>query len=555
MPTELQQISMHSSRRWLLASVLLAVLYQAILVASSPAIAKDGIAFVTLAKDLAQSPVAAMRQADQHPGYPAMILAGRWLVLPLIRSESILPWVWGARLVSGVFGVLVIVTVWLVASRVFDYRAAAVAATLVAALPLFRENAADVLSDTPHLFFYALAVFLVIEGMMRREWLWFLGAGASSGAAYWIRPEGLSVVIVAAVVLPLWALRYRTMMPGKVLACVGALVVAGAAVSMPYFILSGKFSSKITNKEFLLPPSSMGGISLPALSGGSPSGAGPVEETGTRAASASKDPVPAAPSTSTAKGRTGDHDGGPLRIIGAGIAELTREIAQGLRWVLLVPLALGLLAPLKRRSREEPRALVIGLVVFHALLLSWLFYAGRYISHRHIMTTMMMIMPWIAAGTLLVSDKLSSLLPKRDERGEQRRGRLVLGVLLLALVALLTPRTLRPLHSHDVPIIETSMWLRVQAKPGDAVLSNSPYVPFFAQMPGRVITKSEADAGVNLSEVGPPYRFVAFDLKSECFDGEWLTQLSGRYEPLEVIGVPSSGGIRTLVLRPNAPGP
>jgi hypothetical protein len=72
-------------------------------------------------------------------------------------------------------------------------------------------------------------------------------------------------------------------------------------------------------------------------------------------------------------------------------------------------------------------------------------------------------------------------------------------------------------------------------------------------MPGRVITNSEADAGKNLSDVGPPYRFVVLDLISERFDGEWLTQLSGRYEPLPVIGVPGSG-IRTFVLRPNAPG-
>jgi hypothetical protein len=563
MPTEPPQIAERPSRRWLLASILLAVLYQAILVATSPAIQKDGITFISLAKDMTVSPVQAMRQYDQHPGYPLMILAGRTLVLPLVRPESLLSWIWGARLVSGVFGVLVIAAVWLLARRVFDRRAADVAAILVAVLPLFRENASDVLSDTPHLFFYVLAVWLLIEGLTRRGWWWFVWAGMSSGLAYWIRPEGLSVVIVGTAVLLLWGWQRRIMPPAKVLSCVSALLIAGAAVSVPYPILSGKFSSKITNKEYLQPAPAVGERAVPVVLAVLQARDTSVEERGKQVASPPKPAGPVAHSTPTAGGTAQDHDAGFLQVVWAGISLLARDLAQGLRWVLLVPLflplalrvlmVLGVRTPASPRSREEARVLVIGLIVFHALLLSWLFYAGRYISQRHIMTSIMILMPWVASVVIFISEKLSTLLDRRDEQWVEKRARLILGVLLLALVAVITPRTLRPLHSGEIPVIETSTWLSVQAKPGDQVISNSPYVSFFAQMPGRVITRSDADAGKNLSDVGLPYRFAVFDLNEDPFVEEWLAQLSGRYEPLPVIGVPGSAG-RIVVLRLKAPG-
>jgi len=118
-------------------------------------------------------------------------------------------------------------------------------------------------------------------------------------------------------------------------------------------------------------------------------------------------------------------------------------------------------------------------------------------------------------------------------------------------VAGLTPRTLRRLHYPHIPLIETSVRLAGYAEHGDAVLSNSQYVPFFAQIPGRVITKEEAVHGVDLSNVGPPYRFVVLELKSNYFHPEWFGQLNGRYEQLDMVGV-DQDEVRTLILRRRA---
>jgi hypothetical protein len=353
------------------------------------------------------------------------------------------------------------------------------------------------------------------------------------------------------------------MPPAKVLSCVSALLIAGAAVSVPYPILSGKFSSKITNKEYLLTPPSAGENAVPVVLAVLRARNTSADGTGKQVASPPTPAVPVAHSTPTAGGTAQDHDAGFLQVVWAGISLLARDLAQGVRWILLVPLflplalrvlmVLGVRTPASPRSGTEGRVLIGGLIVFHALLLCWLFYAGRYISQRHIMTSIMILMPWVASGVIFISEKLSMLLGRHDEQWAERRGRLILGGLVLLVVAGITPRTLRPLHSGEIPVIETSTWLSVQAKPGDQVISNSPYVPFFARMAGRVITRSDAETGKNLSDVGPPYRFAVFDLNEDPFVEEWLAQLSGRYELLPVIGVPGSTG-RIVVLRLKAPG-
>ncbi|HUW57289.1 MAG TPA: hypothetical protein VMZ92_11700, partial [Planctomycetota bacterium] len=134
MPTEPSPSPGRSSRKWLLAAVLFALLIEGVLLVRSPAVARDGITFIVLARDFAKDPVATMRYADQHPGFLAMILAGRWSVSPLVPRDSVFSWVWGARLASGLFGPLIVVVAWLLAKRAFDDRTAALTAIFVAVL-------------------------------------------------------------------------------------------------------------------------------------------------------------------------------------------------------------------------------------------------------------------------------------------------------------------------------------------------------------------------------------------------------------------------------------
>ena len=555
MSAETRPLPEASFRKWLLAALLLALLFQVILVVRSPAVARDSITFISVAKRLVGEPVETMRRADQHPGFPAMILAGRWLVSPLVPPDSVFSWVWGARLVSGIFGLLVLIAVWLLAKHTFDERIAAITAIGVAVLPEFRQNAADALSDMPHLFFYLLAVWVVSQGMIRRRWGWFLVAGALSGLAYWIRPEGLSVAIVTVVVLPLWAWRWRTMKPRKVLLSVGAVLLATLLVSLPYWILAGKISSKIASKaglgasrekgvRTLLPVGPKGASHKRVLTPFSPSlpeGSVPGADADTASA-----PVP------PADGQPGDDADDFWEAAGAAVVEMMRKSAQSVRWVLILPFAVGVFAVRRPRTDQVPRILIVALIAFHVLLLVWLYHVGGYISHRHLMPGILLVTPWIASGGLLIAEKICSLLPERKGVGADRRRGVVLVVLLAALAAALSPRTLRPLHAREIPAMEVALWLAGRAQPGDTVLSNSPYVPFFSELPGRFVTRREGMAGIDLSKIAPPCRYVVLDKGIRGYRPEWPTQLGDRYEPVTVPGV-RGGDVRTFILRSKPP--
>jgi hypothetical protein len=539
-------------KTWLIAAVLLAVLLQIILVVGSPAIAKDGITFIEMAKGLTRSPVETMRAADQHPGFPAMVVVGRWLVLPFVPSDSIFSWIWGARLVSGVFGILVIIPAWLLANRTFDRRAAIVAAFVVALLPLFRRNAADALSDSPHLFFYLLAVWLAVEGAARRQWKWFLGVGAASGLAFWIRPEGLSPVVVMACLLPFWAWRTRKLRARSVVLFVLVMALGAAAVMAPYRILAGKFTSKITNKEYLLPQAGAGGgearFETNALQPARPPlGPGgrmelvanvdksvPRSVPGTKAAPAEPERIPR-----------------PWWVAVDALVETVMEVAHSLRWVLVVPLFAGVFFRDRRRDRDASHAIVIGMVAFHALLLIGLYYAGGYLSDRHVMPIVLLAVPRVSAGMLLLAGWVSRAILRADDTNLDRRRGWVVAAFLAAFAVLAAPWTLAPLHPEEIPVIETSLGLKVHAKPGDQVLSNSVYVPFYSQIPGRTIAKRDASA-LNLSKAAQRYRFVVLDGQADPFRTVWLDQLSERYEELHLIGA-RERGIHAFILRPALP--
>ncbi|HEX7446490.1 MAG TPA: glycosyltransferase family 39 protein, partial [Pirellulales bacterium] len=185
----------------LLAALALAAALEAAIIARSPIIAKDGIGFIRIAHELADNPVATLRLEDQHPGYPAMVLAASRLVQRVTGKSDFDAAILGAHLAAALCGVMSVLLLWLFVRRLYEARVANVTGLLAAAWPLLRRNAADGLSDTPHLMFYLAAAWLAAEGIARRRVALLAAAGLASGLAYWVRPEGLVPGTAAGVVL------------------------------------------------------------------------------------------------------------------------------------------------------------------------------------------------------------------------------------------------------------------------------------------------------------------------------------------------------------------
>ncbi|MBL9125345.1 MAG: glycosyltransferase family 39 protein, partial [Planctomycetaceae bacterium] len=171
-------------RRWSehwgwMAALLIAAILQGIVAWRSPLVARDGIDFIRYAQGLPEQGRELIRVKDQHPGYPLLILECAALVRPWVASETQL-WIIAARIPSLALGLGSVAVVWLLARRLFDRWTADLAALICAVMPIFRQNAADALTDSPHMFFYLLATWLACEGLTRMSWPWWAGAGAAS---------------------------------------------------------------------------------------------------------------------------------------------------------------------------------------------------------------------------------------------------------------------------------------------------------------------------------------------------------------------------------------
>lgn len=483
MPTDAAgtQRASREPRRWLVAALCLSAAVSATLIARSPCVGRDGPTFIWMAQDLSRDFAGTVRAADQHPGYPMLILAAQKAGGVFGVSPENAGWAMSARVVSAVFGLALVTAVWLLGRKVFDERVAGIAAVLVAVLPMFTETSSNVWSDTPHLTFFLLSAWLVVEGLDRRRWGWFLGAGAAAGVAFWIRPEGLTPVVVGGLVLG-----WRFVRPGEVRArvvlwglCLG---VGAAALVLPYTAVKGRLTAK---KDLTKAVS----VSALAPVQTQTSVASPVASEGGAAAGASAKPS-------------------RLKALGSGAVRMAERVAHGLRYFLIVPLLIALLAPGRRRAQTEGAAFAAVLAGFYVLLLLAVYLTGGYLAGRHVMPLVIVGLIWAAAGIAWVGERTPAVPAKWwPQAGQWPVERTCVAWAAVCVVALL-PRSVRPSYDHAVTLRRVSQCIAAQAQPGDALLSNTHWTPFYAGMPER---RSPWEFGGLLrSKPEKRYRYIIF---------------------------------------------
>jgi hypothetical protein len=510
---------------WLFAAVALAAAVEIALAARSPVIAKDGVTFIGIAHQLARSPIEAIRGEDQHPGYPALILAARRVIGLFGQADDLSAWIFAARLPAMLFGLLNVIVLWCWVRRAFDSRVAGIAAVFLAILPVFCENSADTLSDAPHLFFYLLSAELITEGIVRRRFEFFLAAGVSSGLAYWIRPEGLAPVVVGATVILLVAvLGHEKPLPA--LAWLAGLLVAAGIVAAPYLCLKGKLTSK---KDFSALVCSE-----------------PVEPE----IRGHTDASPAAPPSSAASRPAPVHvvlqpvpRSGRLVGLAKAVGTLAAEWTHGLRYFLTWLFAAGLFCPGAPKAQPKPKLFLAALAGFNILLLTLLYLVAGYIAERHTMPLLCVSLAWVGGGTVWLGGKLSGLLASRSSAKAKLGPGLFAGLLVAASVLGLLPRSLRPLHAHALPVVQAARWIRNHAQPGDEILTNTTYGTFYSRLPGRVLEKYDTVPDSLQQDRSWPYRFVLLDRTAPGFQSVPMAELLKSYKPVKIAGLPEDNPV------------
>jgi len=182
----------------LIVAVSLAVRVAAFIHWGAGAIESEGAEYARIAENL------------RHGlGYVGIVTPGPELMFPplyplLIAAFSFLTrdYLWAGRLVSLLFGALLPLPAYGIASRLFNRRVGLIAAALFVFHPLFISLSYSVLTEGPYATLLLSAVYLVLCALDRPTLPIWSFVGAAFGVAYLLRPEAVAPLTIAVFLAP-----------------------------------------------------------------------------------------------------------------------------------------------------------------------------------------------------------------------------------------------------------------------------------------------------------------------------------------------------------------
>ena len=383
--------------------------------------------------------------------------------------------------------------------------------------------------------------------------------GAASGIAYWIRPEGLSVALVAFAcvvargVYDRWGWR-RIGLAG------GVLAGSTLAVAAPYVVLAGKFTSKqlqfakvepgptyIETLAEVKPAQAPSPPVVDSPQAAEPTATAPQEADGPSTAAAPI--VVAAPAASVAP--TVAAEAGlerryslrlVVRVLRKGIATLFGSILQGFKFVFIPFYLLGHLELLRRKPEWFSIGFVVAQGAVHIAALLGVFVLSGYIAHRHVLPLVALGMPVTGLGIIYLADHLPGFIRWTADYRQW--------VVAAVCAAMVLPYTLRPFCREFIPVIDATHWVEAHAAPGEGIVSNSPYTGFYGRLPVTMLDHSAgclADA-LRLAPTPARYDYVVLHVGAHGYKPEWLTEVEPHYRQVQMFPDPGTGGRPKKVL-------
>ena len=380
----------------------------------------------------------ALRYSGQQPLYPLLVS---------LASRGIGDVELAARLVSTLFGILLVFPAYLLVREMSDRRVAFLSVLLLAVHPYVRRFSADVLKESTYLFFFTTSLWLILRALRREQLYLFFLAPIFSGLAYLVRPDGVE---------PLFAV-------------------------FPYVIFGKKLSaSGRKGKTILLLLLSSGILLLPYLS--------------------YLRGITGEWTLSKTKGFTEllgvdllRHGSLLIHHISYSLWQIVREIQVHFLPVLLVLMVIGFG---KKVSTGFSRGdgLLLSLWAIHCAVLflimlnltdwsgprdSWL----PSFSGRHVLPLLLVSIYWIGEGLVAIHQWLSRRVTsfRRFRYMEpEKRSYMILVILLALVLAIMLPKTLKPQRVEKLPEKWAGIWIKGQSGTGALIFTTLPRVPYYA---------------------------------------------------------------------------
>src|SRR2546428_767812 len=205
-----------------LAIAMAALALRLVVADSLPLIDADGVAYVAIARQFQET--GSPYHPLYHPLYPICIA----LAQPLVGD-----WEMTARIVSAIFGALVVLPAFLLARAIVGRHAAMLAVGLIAVHPRLVLNSASVLCESTYTFLLVLGVLAGRRGLVSGPRGLVALSGLFFGLAYLVRPEGaaylVGLIFIAIVMIARGHQSARALLPWM-----GGAALVFVAVAAPY---------------------------------------------------------------------------------------------------------------------------------------------------------------------------------------------------------------------------------------------------------------------------------------------------------------------------------
>jgi 4-amino-4-deoxy-L-arabinose transferase-like glycosyltransferase len=438
------------------AVVTLAAVLRCIAAVRTEVMFNDGPLFIALAQRFSTGEWSAALVHDYHPLYSLAIA----LVHVVVGN-----WEQAGILVSVSAGTAAVFFLHVFLADAFDERVAWVGALLLAVHPYALSYSSDVQSDGLYLALLLAAVAVLWRSVRSASAGRALAAGALSALAYLTRPEGVGVVLVGLGMGSFLVIRRRWRL-GRALSWAAALVAGALLLMSPYLVVMRVQNGTwmLTQKKSVTRMIQVDERSQPERHAAYvrrkvPSAAAPGER------SASMVTPPAAPPAETSKRR-------------AILWEIWRAAAPGLRYENLLFVLVGLYA--WRRRLGESDVLIAGFVALYAIVLGSLAFGSGYVSRRHMVPPLVLLLGYAGIGVPLVGRALVGVMARVLRKAPPPGGIAALATGVVLVLALTLPKDLSADRVHRRAVHQAAEWLHDQPELTGPVATSRRRIAYYA---------------------------------------------------------------------------
>lgn len=362
------------------------------------------------------------------------------------------------KLVSTLFGILMILPVYFLGKRIFDEKVAFYASLFLVVHPYVRRFSGDVLKESTYLFFLVTALWFAWRTIQNEKKYPFLFISLLSVIAYLVRPDGVEVVLIVFFYV-LFIKKFS--MPGEKTKVILFLLLSSVVLLLPYL-----FYLREVRGEWTFGKAKSIGVMLG------------LEVIG--------DEIPF------------------TQKIFYSLKRLNLDILAIFHPVYIFLLMIGLLKGIISRHKTGEGFLLSFCALHYGVLFLMVMNTTEWgrnetiqalqLSGRHVLPLLLISIYWIGEGFLTAYQWVYNKLESSRlffHMGPKRKSALIMVLLLILILAVILPKTLKPQRYERLTEKWAGMWIRNQFGKGMTIFTTVPRVAYYADGDGEFIDLSK----------------------------------------------------------------